>query len=342
MAEQPLVTLGVVAYNEEEYLAELLEDIRIQSYPKNRIELLLIDSMSDDQTYAIMEDFAACHAARFSDIRLLKNPGKRQAAGWNVAIREFSGDLLVRVDAHARLGSDFVEQTVACLQSGEKVCGGRRPNLILDETPWKRTLLMAEQSLFGSSFARYRSSDKRCYVKSAFHTAYLREVLQKVGGFNESLGRTEDNEFHYRVHKAGYRICYEPKIESYQYIRPRLHRILRQKAGNGYWVARTLFFCPRCISLFHLVPFAFVTAILATALLATLVDWWLPLWLLWSAYALFAIGNAVLSVRSYRKFSPLQLTLPLLFLLLHLSYGLGSVLGFLSAPFGRKRGGHSA
>ena len=210
MAAQPLVTLGVVAYNEEEYLAELLEDIRVQSYPKHSIELLLIDSMSQDATCEIMQEFADRNTSQFFGIRLLKNPGKLQAAGWNIAIREFRGDVLVRVDAHARLTSDFVEETVSCLQSGEKVCGGRRPNLILDETPWKRTLLMAEHSLFGSSFARYRSSDKRCYVKTVFHTASLREVLEKVGGFNESLGRSEDTEFHYRVRKAGYRICYEP------------------------------------------------------------------------------------------------------------------------------------
>ena len=124
---------------------------------------------------------------------------------------------MIRVDAHASIPREFVRKNVEILETGEMVSGGPRPNIIDESTPWKETLLLAEQSMFGSSMASYRRSQKKQYVKSLFHGAYRREVLEKVGGFDEQLGRTEDNEFHYRIRKAGYKICYSPGIISYQH-----------------------------------------------------------------------------------------------------------------------------
>lgn len=111
---------------------------------------------------------------------------------------------------------------------------------------------------------------KRRYVDSVFHAAYRREVFRTVGGFNECLGRTEDNELHYRIRKAGYKICCEPKIKSYQYIRSGLIKMMKQKYGNGLWVALTLGVSPGCISLFHLAPLALVLMLIVFSVMAGL------------------------------------------------------------------------
>ena len=206
-----IVSLCVVAYNEEKVLNKLLEDIKSQDYDHTKMEIVLIDSMSTDSTKEIMNDFQQ-QEKDFKKIQVLDNPGKKQAAGWNVAINNFSGDVMIRVDAHASIPREFVRKNVEILETGEMVSGGPRPNIIDESTPWKETLLLAEQSMFGSSMASYRRSQKKQYVKSLFHGAYRREVLEKVGGFDEQLGRTEDNEFHYRIRKAGYKICYSPGI----------------------------------------------------------------------------------------------------------------------------------
>lgn len=52
--------------------------------------------------------------------------------------------------------------------------------------------------------------------------------------YNEELGRTEDNEIHYRMRKAGFKLCYCPEIVSYQHTRNTLKGMLKQKYGNGY------------------------------------------------------------------------------------------------------------
>ena len=106
-------------------------------------------------------------------------------------------------------------------------------------------LLQVENSLFGSSINSSRRSEEKAYVKTMFHAAYRREVLDKVGLFNEQLLRTEDNEFHYRIREAGYKLCYDPSFGSYQYARSDFKRMVKQKYGNGYWIGLTLKVCPR-------------------------------------------------------------------------------------------------
>ncbi len=329
-----LVSICVVAYNEEKMLPQLLEDIKNQTYPREKTEIVLIDSMSMDGTRKIMEDFQNENQGYFG-IQILENKKKKQASGWNVAIANYKGDIIVRVDAHAAIPNDFISKNVKVLESGEFVSGGVRPNIIDESTDWKETLLLAEQSMFGSSIASYRRSNKKMYVKSVFHGAYKREVFEKVGGFNEQLGRTEDNEIHYRIRQTGYNICYSPDIISYQHSRNSLKGMLKQKYGNGYWVALTLKACPKCLSIYHFVPLLFVCGIILTGLLA-MVGYPMFAYLLWAAYWFVAILMALLSVKGVEK-NIYQILLPILFFMLHVSYGIGSLIGIIKLPFWKYR-----
>lgn len=238
-----LVSICTIARNEEGYLPHLLDDITKQDFPAGQIEVVMVDSGSKDGTRGIMENFAE-KKSQFYNCTVTENPGDNQASGWNQAIRTSTGDIIIRLDAHGRIPTDFVSKNVECMESGEDVTGGPRPNLPEKDTPWQRLLLSAESSMFGSGVAGFRRENEKKYVKSMFHAAYRREVFEKVGLFNENLGRTEDNEMHYRIRKAGYRLCYDPQIHSWQYVRSSVPGMMKQKYGNGEWVARTLGVCP--------------------------------------------------------------------------------------------------
>ncbi len=218
----------MIAYNEEKALDSLFKDIIAQDYPHGNIEVILVNAMSTDQTRRKMEHFSE-EDHGFRRVVVLDNAKKIQAAGWNVAITASKGDIILRIDAHTMIPHDFVSKNVQCILSGENVTGGRRPNVVEEETPWKHTLLLAESSMFGSSIAPYRKGNHKTYVKSVFHGAYRKEVFEKAGLFNENLGRTEDNEMHYRIRKAGYKICFNPDIISYQNIRNSWCGMLKQK-----------------------------------------------------------------------------------------------------------------
>ena len=325
-----IVSVCVVAFNEEKVLGKLLEDIQAQDYDHEKMEILLIDSMSTDHTRDIMEKFRETEKS-FLKISVFSNEKKKLAPGWNVALKNYIGDAIIRIDAHATIPNNFIRKNVEILESGESVCGGIRPNIIDEHTPWKDTLLLAEQSMFGSSIAPYRSGKKKTYVKSLFHGAYRREVFDKIGFYNEELGRTEDNEIHYRMRKAGFKLCYCPEIVSYQHTRNTLKGMLKQKYGNGYWVALTLKACPECLAIYHFVPFAFVGGIVVTSALAVCHHSLLAK-LMWGAYSCLAILMSFMAVKGQKKYWQ-QLLLPILFFLLHVSYGIGSVVGFLKLPF---------
>lgn len=328
-----LVSLCVIAFNEQHTIKKLFEDIRRQDYPHSEMEIVLVDDLSTDDTKAVMQSFAK-EENGFDSVIVADSPKNLQAAAWNSAIMAANGDVIIRVDAHASIPENFVSANVKNIKEGEYVCGGGRPNRAEQETPWQMTLLAAEESLFGSSVAKYRrQQEQKQYISSIFHGAYRAEVFAKVGGFNEDLGRTEDNELHYRIRKAGYRICSCPDIVSYQNVRATFAKMLRQKYGNGLWIGLTLGVCPKCLSYFHFAPFLLVCALLLFGVLAVC-GFALPLILLSAAYLLFdaVITAAAFSGRrAYWQF----ILLPFLFPVLHIVYGVGTLIGVLKMPFWR-------
>ena len=330
-----IVSLCMIAYNEAEALDGVLRDFQLQDYPHELIEIVLVDSMSTDATGAKMERFKNTDYG-FRNVAVVQCAKKNQAFSWNAALMTATGDVIIRVDAHARIPRNFVSRNVYNLNQGENVVGGGRPNITSDVSSWKLTLLAAEDSLFGSSVASYRRPPtQKEYLDSLFHAAYRREVIQKVGGFNENLGRTEDNEFHYRIRKAGYKLCCCPDIISYQHSRNNLKDMIRQKYSNGRWIGLTLSECPGCLSYFHFAPFAFVMMIILCSIIAVL-GFPILLYTLLIVYGMFDIVNAV-GCFTMKNLQPQFALLPIIFPILHVSYGVGTIVGLIQIPFWQKK-----
>ena len=330
------VSLCTIAHNEESALNGLLRDIRDQNYPHKNIEVIMIDSGSTDRTHEIMEEFRDADNG-FYDVRIYTIEKKNQAASWNVAIEHATGDIIIRVDAHSKIPRQFVSRNVFNIEEGEDIVGGGRPNICANPNPWTKTLLAAEESLFGSSVADYRRpAAQKEYHDSLFHAAYRREVFAEVGGFNEDLGRTEDNELHYRIRKAGYKLCCCPEIISFQHTRSTFKRMLQQKYGNGYWVGLTLGVCPGCLSYFHFIPFVFLLTLVATLSIWIITGQPVYIAILSAMYVMFNLVNTVGSFVLKKSLNPLFLLLPLLFPILHLSYGIGTLVGLVKLPFWKK------
>ena len=187
--------------------------------------------------------------------------------------------------------------------------------------------MLAENSIFCGGIAPFRRLDKRAYVDTLAFAMYRREVYDSVGEYNENLSRTEDNEMHYRIREAGYKFCFIPQIESSRFTRNSFKKLLNQKFGNGVWIGATLKVCPKCFSIYHLVPGCFVLAIILTTLLLILGH---PLFaiLMWSMYFIADIGVSLFEM-SRTQFLVTNLLLPLIFFLLHFVYGLGTLKGLI-------------
>ena len=319
------ISFIVVAYNAAGSLGALLEDLLAQTIPHEQIEALLVDSASTDATRAIMLDFAK--TAPF-EVKVLDNPKRWLASGINVALGAATGDAIIRLDAHARIPKDFLENNLRALTQGEDIVGG----CVLGGAPsgaWESVLRTVDTSRFCGGAAPFRNGGEARYVDTLAYALYRREVYDKVGLYDERLRRTEDNDMHYRMRRAGYRFYFSPDIVSCHAARATMRGQLRQKWGNGYWIGRTMRIQPRCFAPRHLIPALFVLALLFGLLLLPLSAW--PLLLLLSAYLvcdLFFAVRGALSQETGRLLA--LLTLPFLFPAVHVVYGVGTLAGLLS------------
>ena len=319
------ISFIVVAYNAANCLGDLLGDLLRQTLPPGQIEALLVDSASTDGTAQVMRRFA--ESAPF-DVRLLQNPDRWLASGINVALAAATGDAIVRLDAHARIPSEFLEKSLRVLERGEDIVGGQ----VAGAEPagaWEAVMRALDTSRFCGGAAPFRNGGEARYVDTLAYALYRREVYERVGLYDERLRRTEDNEMHYRMRRAGYRFCYTPEIVSYHTARATLRGQLRQKWGNGYWIGRTMRIQPRCFAPRHLIPALFVLALLVCllALPATA----LPLCALLAAYLLCDVVFAAQGAARQGKGRALcLLCLPFLFPAVHVVYGTGTLVGLLS------------
>ncbi len=321
------VSFIIVAYNAQNVIKSSLDCLRNQTYNHKEIEVIFVDSKSTDETKKEMLDFKQKYSNEFDRILVLDNPKKILPAGWNVALKEATGEAILRVDAHSTFPDNFIEENVKELENGENIVGGQIISEAIDNTQWKKTLLIAEQSLFGGSFAEFRRKSERKYVKTLAHAMYRKEVFERVGKYNENLARTEDNEMHYRMSKAGYKFLLSPNIVSYRFTRDTLKGLIKQKYNNGKWIGITMKYCPKCFSMYHFAPLAFVLALIISIIFALLK---IPILLLdlIGVYTLFNILNLMIIIFN-NGFSIQYILLPFIFFILHISYGFGTLVGLL-------------
>ena len=321
------ISFIVVALNAAAPLRLLLGDLCAQTLPPEQIEVLLVDSVSSDDTRAVMCSFA--DSAPYP-VKVLSNPKKWLACGINIALREATGEAIIRLDAHARIPADFLARSIDALENGEDIVGGS----VLSAEPktgWERVMRALDTSRFCGGAAPFRNSGQARYVDTLAYALYRRRVYDIVGEYDERLRRTEDNDMHYRMRKAGFRFFFSPSICSYHAARTTLRGQLRQKYGNGYWIGRTMRIQPRCFAPRHLIPALFVLALLGSAALCLVSVW--PLYALLSVYAVTDLFFAVRSALSQDRSQLLCLAaLPFLFPVVHIVYGAGTLLGLATSP----------
>lgn len=320
------VSFVVIALNAASTLTALFKCLKRQTYPHKDIEVILVDGKSSDETKQIMNRFAADND--FCRTVILDNEGKTLPCGWNVALAAVQGDAILRVDAHTTFPPEFIAKNVYDLSKGEEICGGKVISVPSVKTNWSITLNEAENSMFGGSFATFRHADKARYVSTAAFAIYRKEVFDKVGSYNELLTRTEDNEMHYRMKQAGYKFYYDPEIVSYRETRGTLGRLLKQKYLNGYWIGVTTGIEPRCFSVYHFVPLVFIIAIIVTTFIS-FIGIILPAKLLWLAYTVVNILMTVITVIDSKDRNIDFICIPVIFLMLHLWYGIGTLVGVI-------------
>jgi len=331
----PSVSVIVPCRNEERYIARCLDSIAATDYPRERLEVLAVDGVSEDRTRAIVADYGA----RYPFIRLLDNPGRIPPTAVNTGIRAARGEILVRVDAHGVYPPNYIPALVAALeQTGADSVGGVLVTLPANDTAIAQGIAIAMSHPFGvgNSYFRVGVREPRWVDTIAFFCC-RRETFDRVGLFDETLARDEDSEFNGRLIQAGGRILLVPHVTAQYYARDSLWQLARMYHQYGYskpLVARKL---GRVTTVRQLVPAGFVTALAA----ATLALPWVPgaAALLVAAVVPYLVAVAACAIGAGLRRGGLRTVaaLGLAFPIVHFSYGLGFLQSALKSLLGSGR-----
>ncbi|MCG2787111.1 MAG: glycosyltransferase family 2 protein [Anaerolineae bacterium] len=333
----PSVTVILPIRNEAAYIERCLDAILAQNYT-GEIEIIVVDGMSIDDTRKRVGQITQ-HSA-FS-IRLLDNPGKIVPTGINIALRQARSEIIIRVDGHTLIAPDYIYQCVESLQCSAADNVGGRMNAV-GKTLFGKVVALATSTPFGVGGGRFHYSEKEELVDTVYMGAWPRRVFEQIGLFDEELVRDQDDEFNYRIRAAGGKILLSPAIKSEYTVRSTPRALWRQYFQYGFWKIRVLQKHPRQMSIRQFVPPLFVLALLFSFALFLLsisrlapAHWHLILDTWYLIPVLYLLANLVASILTiYRAqkttqspFTIYHLLLPLIFAILHISYGLGFLLG---------------
>ncbi len=319
----PRVTVVIPCFNEVGHIAACLDDVFAQDYPGELLDVIVADGMSTDGTRAVLAELAARWPQR---LQVIDNPQRRQAAALAAMVELATGDIIVRVDVHARYAPDYVRQCVAVgAETGaDNVGGAMRP---LASTPFQQALCRALASRLAVGNAGYRDAEQEGWVDTVFLGAFRRDVFTRFGNFDPLASPNEDAELNQRILQGGGRIYLSKKIIVHYVPRSGWRSLARQYFRYGMGRARTTLKHRRLPTVRPLLPFALVVG--GVVLVAT--SRWHPL-TRWAAGAYLAVCLAEATrVTCTGETGPID-RIPAvagIFPVMHASHGMGFAVGLL-------------
>ena len=326
----PTVSIIIPCRNELRFIASCLDSILNNGFPLERLDILVVDGMSDDGTRKIIRDFAE----RYRLVRLLDNPHRVTPYALNIGICAAKGEVIMRLDAHTICERGYIARCIQVLfQYGADDVGGTLRIIGRDDTLIGRAIVKALTQRFGVGNLRYRFSQPEEEPEIVDTVAFFccrRELFQRIGLFNEKLTRIQDMEFKRRLTRAGCKILLAPGAFADYQARSDLVSFWRHNWSDGVWTVLAFAHAdlmPVCWR--HLVPAGFVAALIVTGSLA-----------LWSPFlgrgflataGVYCVAALTLSIRIAIGERDLQylFSVPLVIASMHLMRGCGSLWGVI-------------
>ncbi len=323
-----LVSVIIPCYNESRFIEGCIKSVLDFELPSNvTIEILIIDGGSIDDTRQIV----SLLSEKESRIYLIDNPGRIQAYALNIGFREERGEWVLRLDAHSTYPQDYLR---LCLETAERTGADNVGGLVITQQRGSRYEAALVKALtthpFGVGNSGFRIGASEGPADTVPYGFYRRDVVERIGWFDERLVRAQDYEFNRRLSVAGGKIWRNPAIQVNYY---------NQSSLRAFYKKQVLLEAPYNAYMWYLAPYAFaprhaITGIFAFGVLGGIFLSPLSHLIAWSfaavmaLYAVLAVASAIQQAIRYKR--PLHvLALPLCFFLYHFLHGLGVLWGLL-------------
>ena len=305
--------------NESAYIEAAARAMLAQRFD-GEVEFLFIDGRSDDDTVAKLERLAE----QDERIGIVDNPQRSTPIALNIGLRAARGEYIARMDAHTHYPPDYLAHGVERLRRGDAahVSG---PQLARGEGTWSRRVALALGSRLGTGEASFRHlAAEEHEVDSGFTGIWLRSTLEEQGGWDEGWHNDQDSELAARIRAAGGRIVCVPEMAADYIPRDSLEALAKQYWRYGLYRAKTSGRHPESMRRSHLVaPSLAVTAL--TGLLPGRLGR-----LARAGLGLYGLAVLAVSAGELERGGPRDAAaLPLVFVCMHLSWGLGFLAGSL-------------
>jgi len=329
----PLVSAVVAVRNEERHIEEVLTSLLKQETSDWELEIIVVDGDSSDRTQKIVKRIAS----EDSRVKLAINKQRKTPYAFNLGIQEASGTYICILGAHTTYAQDYI---ATCLDElrihGAAGCSGRLITRPGGDGLQARLVAWTLAHPLGTS-ARSMRTRAAGFADTIPYPLFRKSTLVEVGGYDTQLHRNQDNDLSQKLRARGYKLYITDKTSCEYFVSPDLVSLARYAFKNGFWNVISFKLNPASMSMRHFVPGAFVVALLFGLLMlfysmeiTTNAQFWLqaPILALGTIYGAATIGVACHI--ALRERTAGALLMPIAFLILHASYGVGTLSAILS------------
>jgi len=218
--------------NEEKHLAAAVKSIFNQKgLDIAKSEVILALGPSTDDTNSVAQSLKAQYP-----VKLVQNPTGKTPSGLNAAIKAASNQVVVRVDAHSQLSSNYAELALNILnETGAANVGGVMR--AVGDTPFQKAVAWGYGSRFGLGGGSFHVGGNAGPSDSVYLGVFRKSVLTELDGFNEKMIRGQDWELNLRIRESGKVVWFDPRLEVTYKPRSSFKALVKQFFDTGSWRA---------------------------------------------------------------------------------------------------------
>lgn len=323
----PIKTVTVVCpiYNEIRYIDAFIASVAAQDYPKELVEVLLVDGMSEDGTREKINGYLS----RYKYIRLIDNPRRIAPAAMNIGIRLSKADVIIRLDAHSIYPANYFSVLVEQLYAlGADNVGGVWNTMPAKNTPICHAIAIASSHPLGVGTSTHKiGTDSICEADTVPFGCFRRDVFERIGYFDENFKRAQDCEFNARIRLNGGKIFLIPQVRIDYYARDTFSKMRRMYFQYGMFKPLANKKLGHAVNWRQFMPVMFVIAIVAGIILSPFSKLAAIIFAcIMGVY--FALSLLVgLQYAITKRMPPLLTLLPYAFFNIHVCYGCGHIVG---------------
>jgi len=219
--EQPFVSIVIPAFNSASTIVQTIEACMGQDYPKDRLEIIVVDDGSTDNTRLVVEHYPVIYIYQKK-----KGPGAARNKGW----RASKGELIYFTDADCIPAKD-------CLVTMGRSLYIKDVDAVAGSYGIKNERDIVARCIHAEIMFRHLHMPDYINSFGTYNLLIKRSVLEKLSGFNEDYltSSAEDSEFSYRVIKKCYRIYFEKRAVALHFHEKSLRRYLRKQFERSFW-----------------------------------------------------------------------------------------------------------